>query len=1318
MKKMLSVIFLLVCVTASAYNLRNIAKKEGLTNNSVLSLHQDSKGFIWIGTCEGLNIFNGFNARTYNHSNENMQINGQLIFSSLEIDEHTFAVLTNYGLNIINKNSNKIELYEKYNINTKLKKSKNTPLYFISEDSELVYLNTNYELCTLPLNDLKFLSILDYSIDSKNRLWIFSKGNSSRVIQLEVTKSGEFKTIGTEQALLQNQSMSAAQCLDDFVLMIDPNGMLIEFDMEQESKKVIYSLQNYIKNKGKVESICKLDEDYIIGFARSGVSILQKEEHTNKMELIETEITTGIFCMMLDRKQNLLWIGTDGQGVFIYSKEEYSIRSYLTERFAPKVNNPIRAIYYDDRSNLWLGTKGNGIIKINNYNIYHNIEESDVEIINSFDLEQTDNSVFEILPDKYHKGIAWLGTEKGLSYLNLTNNKITNINFPIKYIYSICQTDPNTLWAASVGYGIYKIAIKYTNGRIDGRIEELFAIDNNEISSNYFFKVTQKNDSILILSNRSKGCYTLNINTSQIASYIDLHNKASNTAINDIFAAISQQDQLWLATGFGLVNFSEKEGVKTYNKSAKLLYGHSIQGIMKDNDANIWAATCNGIVKLNPQTNNTMTLNNKKGLLVEEFSNGAYFYDTVHNILFFGGINGFVAIERNNKANLPFAAPLELDFVNVAGANYSAMDVLDEDNKLTLDYTQNIFSLTFGLLDYMTNVDYVLEYTMDEDKNWISNENSNTIYFTGMSEGSHQLDVRYLDNNTGLRSEPFTIKIEITPPFYRSTLAYVIFWLLFTAVIVMIVVRIIRKNKRKHREKLEKMARQHKEDVYETKIRLFNNIAKEFTTPLTIIHSPCEKIGNYSQSDDFIKKNMAIIKENCDKMNELINEFMEFKESQEAHKHLSIEKIDISPLTLSKLIQFKDSMDEKGIDFKFDIETGIYWNLDKKLYISIINNLISNAVKECLPNGAILLQVTQQEEKLRINIIYHGRNMTQKEMSMQFNRHKLFNDLGSGEEIMIGNKLSLLALGGMVEQLGGTIETSVSKHNSITISLPQNKISAPKGDDKDGKKKFEQLDTSKNTILIVDYDKEMLNYYLEIFKDTYNVITLANPMQTVEKLLENSVALLLIDVHLINIDDFEIIKAIRRNKTIMKVPIIATSGKWNETEKVNAIKAGVQMYITKPFSDDFLISAVNNNIVRNESLKEYLNSPISAYETFGGKIQHVEHKRFFQQITEIISANIDNSKLSSEFIADCLNMSVRQLYRKTKDIGVSSPSEIIRDMRLQYASKLLINTKMTIDEVLYNSGFTSRAPFFKLFQQKYGASPGTFRKENLKGDIQ
>jgi DNA-binding response OmpR family regulator len=251
--------------------------------------------------------------------------------------------------------------------------------------------------------------------------------------------------------------------------------------------------------------------------------------------------------------------------------------------------------------------------------------------------------------------------------------------------------------------------------------------------------------------------------------------------------------------------------------------------------------------------------------------------------------------------------------------------------------------------------------------------------------------------------------------------------------------------------------------------------------------------------------------------------------------------------------------------------------------------------------------------------------------------------------------------------------------------------------------------------MVIDDEIDMLWFIGEIFSQEFNVIPVNRPSK-VDALLEDVIpSVIICDVMMPGVDGISITRRLKTNPKTAHVPLILVSAKHHVDEQIEGLEAGADLYITKPFNTDYLKTSVRHLIVRKETLKEYFASPISAYELTGGKVTHIDNKRFVQQVLDIITANLTYKKLSAQFIADRMNMSTRRLYRKLQDAGAESPLQMIHHCRLHVARELLQNTTMTIDEIIHKSGFRNRAPFFSAFSRKFGCTPREYREQHGNG---
>ena len=258
-----------------------------------------------------------------------------------------------------------------------------------------------------------------------------------------------------------------------------------------------------------------------------------------------------------------------------------------------------------------------------------------------------------------------------------------------------------------------------------------------------------------------------------------------------------------------------------------------------------------------------------------------------------------------------------------------------------------------------------------------------------------------------------------------------------------------------------------------------------------------------------------------------------------------------------------------------------------------------------------------------------------------------------------------------------------------------------------------EFDKMRPTLLVVDDEIEMLWFIGEIFSGDFNVVTLQDPERVEQVMNEVYPNVIICDVMMPGISGIELTKRIKAVKETAHIPIIIVSGRHEMEEQMAALSAGAEMYITKPFNAEYLRISVGQVMERKEVLKNYFSSPISSFEKSDGKLTHKESKKFLQSVLKIINDNITNKELTPRYIADRLAISPRSLYRKMEEIGEDSPTDLIKECRLHIAKDLLLTTKKTIDEIVFDSGFSNKVTFFKVFREKYGCTPKEFRMKHL-----
>lgn len=1323
--------------TASAYNLKQIADKEYMSNSSITSLCQDERGLMWIGTCDGLNIYDGQEIEEFKTRDKEDYLSGNLIDNIIYTGDEIYWIQTYYGLNRLNRRTNTLTHYNEFQKLFFMNKDNNGNLFIIQDSNCIYYYHKNegvfkkINITGIPISD-----IVDFFIDGNNRMWVVMKGyNRCYDIQQEAI-SGDI-TLLPQKTSLQYQT-SLLYCFNDeqSLYYIDKDYNFYAFHIPTKKNEFIANLGKEIQARGKISSIVHYHDSFFVGFLMDGILLLEKQKEANTYQIQPLPINSGVFCLKKDRFQDIVWIGTDGQGVYLYSNPLYSIKSTVLSNYSEKIERPVRALYLDDDRTFWIGTKGNGILKIYDYEVDKNISDCRAEILTTSNSPLGSNAVYCFA--KSHRNLLWIGDEEGLNYYSYKEKRIKNIPVQVagedfKYIHDIYETAGSELWLASVGMGVVKARIAGTPDNPVIVDAQRYVINDGELGSNYFFTIHAENDSRLLFGNRGYGVFRFNETTNGLEP-MSTH-KYENMTLNNILAISKDSSNNYLfGTSYGLIKYTSETSYQLFNAKNGFL-NNTIHAILKNSPDNFWLSTNLGLINFDTRRNIFRSYGFGDGLKVVEFSDGAAYRDPQTGTLFFGGINGFVAIRADGRPEQLYMPPVYFDKLSIFGEQYNLGEFLTRKKGtevLNLQYDQNFFSVSFASVDYLNgnNCTYFYKLKGLSDQ-WVNNGSESGVSFTNMAPGEYTLLVKYYNSVFDKESDVYSLVIRIGDPWYASWWAYLIYALCLLLIVALLMRSFILRSKRKKQELLNEIEKRHQKNVFESKLRFFTNIAHEFCTPLTLIYGPCGRILSSNGLSKFVVDYVQMIQTNAERLNNLIHELIEFRRIETGNREVRIETLNVSSIVKGIAKTFVEMAKSRNITFLSKIPEHVSWNSDKGFLNTIIINLISNAFKYTPDGLSIKIEVdTTGEGLLVFRVANEGSTIKEKDFQHIFNRYSILDNFENQDEKNFSrNGLGLAISYNMAKLLNGTLKAENTSDGWVmftltlpamepTVGVPATKrITAeyiPKIDTQSILKlPHYEFDKMRPTLLVVDDEIEMLWFIGEIFSGDFNVVTLQDPERVEQVMNEVYPNVIICDVMMPGISGIELTKRIKAVKETAHIPIIIVSGRHEMEEQMAALSAGAEMYITKPFNAEYLRISVGQVMERKEVLKNYFSSPISSFEKSDGKLTHKESKKFLQSVLKIINDNITNKELTPRYIADRLAISPRSLYRKMEEIGEDSPTDLIKECRLHIAKDLLLTTKKTIDEIVFDSGFSNKVTFFKVFREKYGCTPKEFRMKHL-----
>lgn len=1336
-------VFICLCIlnlliyNASAYNLKQIADKEYMSNSSITSLCQDERGLMWIGTCDGLNIYDGQEIEEFKIRDKEDYLSGNLIDNIVYTGEDIYWIQTYYGLNRLDRRTNAITHYNEFQKLFFMNKDNNGNL-FIIQDSNCIYYYHKKEgvfrkinITGIPISD-----IVDFFIDATNRMWVVMKGyNHCYDIQQEPT-SGDITLLPQKTGLIYRTSL--IYCFNDAesLYYIDKDYNFYAFHIPTQKNEFIANLEKEIQTRGKVSSIVHYHDSFFVGFLMDGILLLEKQKNTSHYRIQPLPVNSGVFCLKKDRFQDIVWIGTDGQGVYLYSNPLYSIKSVVLGNYTEKIERPVRALLQDDERTFWVGTKGNGILKIYDYEVDKNLSDCRAEVLTTSNSALGSNAVYCFA--RSHRNLLWIGEEEGLTYYSYREKRIKRLpvrigNEEFKYIHDIYETADSELWLASVGMGVVRARIAGTPDNPLIVDAQRYIINDGELGSNYFFTIYAENEANLLFGNKGYGVFRFNKTTNGLEP-VSTH-KYENMTLNNILAISKDSSNNYLfGTSYGLIKYTSETSYQLFNAKNGFL-NNTIHAILKNSPDNFWLSTNLGLINFDTKRNVFRSYGFSDGLKVVEFSDGAAFRDPDTGTLFFGGINGFVAIRADGRPEQLYMPPVYFDKLSIFGKQYNLGEFLtrkEDTEVLNLQYDQNLFSVLFASVDYLNgnNCTYFYKLKGLSDQ-WVNNGSESAVSFTNMAPGEYTLLVKYYNSVFDKESDVYSLVIRIGDPWYASWWAYLIYALCLLLLAGLLIRSFILRSKRKKQELLNEIEKRHQKNVFESKLRFFTNIAHEFCTPLTLIYGPCGRILSSKGLSKFVADYVQMIQTNAERLNNLIHELIEFRRIETGNREVRVESLNVSSIMKGIAKTFVEMAKSRNITFLSKIPEQVMWNSDKGFLNTIIINLISNAFKYTPEGQGIKIELdTTEENVLILRVANEGSSIKEKDFQYIFNRYAILDNFENQDERNFSrNGLGLAISYNMAKLLNGTLKVENTSDGWVmfTLTLPMMELTTGMQEIKQATAEYipkidtqpilklpqYEFDKMRPTLLVVDDEIEMLWFIGEIFSGDFNVVTLQDPERLDQVMNEVYPNVIICDVMMPGVGGIELTQRIKSVKETAHIPIIIVSGRHEMEQQMAALSAGAEMYITKPFSAEYLRISVCQVMERKEILKNYFSSPISSFEKSDGKLTHKESKKFLQSVLKIINDNITNKELTPRYIADRLAISPRSLYRKMEEIGEDSPTDLIKECRLHIAKDLLLTTKKTIDEIVFDSGFSNKVTFFKAFREKYDCTPKEFRMKQL-----
>ncbi|MBO9613378.1 MAG: helix-turn-helix domain-containing protein [Dyadobacter sp.] len=1328
--------------------------ENGLSQNSVLAIVQDPKGYMWLGTSYGLNRFDGRNFKIYQHEpSVKGSLSGSYVLSALSDSKRTLWVGTSHGLNRYLPETDTFESALAGKPMEPGRLSNNTVNCLFQDSRGIVWVGTGNGLNEL--YDRKNLRFRHYYSggsepilagddirtlfeDSQGRLWV---GTTTGLTSITFSpKEMRFRSYvagmsAGEPAVNEATDYPVVGGLNDgFVTAIAEDkqhniwigtkhgGLNL---LDKTAGRFTYYQKGEGVNGLVHNNIRKIfaDKTGKLWIATlEGLSILDPATRTFTTYQHEPENPTSLSQNSLyDIFQDIngsVWLGTYYNGVNIVYSHETPFKVYQAGKSKYSINhNVVSAVEKDRAGNLWIGTEGGGFDHVD-------VRTGAVRNFRSGAgaTGMTSNLVKAIVQDK--KGDLWIGTHLGgLNYYDaqrrafraFQNDPARSGSLSSDNVSAVFEDSRGRLWVGTDQKGV-DLLDKQTGAfrHFNVGTPAPFKLSGNFIRN--FYEDSKHNlwigtnEGVNVLRSDSGGIEWIKPRgetpEKRFPKVINcvLEDRRGIVWIGSYYGGLTRYDR----AGNTFINFTRKNGLPNDN----------VLGILDDERGNLWISTSNGLSRFDTGKINFKNYTVADGLPGNEFISNTHYKDASGE-MFFGGLNGLVsflpaAIETND-----FAAPVVFTglklfntSVRIGGPDGLLQKDIGLTREITFTHAQNIFTIDFALLNYIKPEKNAYAYRLDGfEKDWNYVKTSSATY-TNLAPGTYTFLVKGANNDGIWSKSPSRITIHVLPPVWKTWWAYGLYVLAALAVVLFVT---------RYFYMTALFKREH--ELHQVKLNFFTNVSHEIRTHLTLIQGPVEGLMLARQHDEEVQANLSLVRKNANRLLRLVSELMDFRKAETNHLALHVARHDLVPFLRGVFQDFSFVSQHRNIESVFECDTeDIPLYFDAGQMEKVIFNLLSNAYKFTHDGGKVSLKVSVHDDRVKIRIEDDGIGIAPQYLGKLFaNFFQIYDhgkqNTGYGIGLALSKSIVELHQGELtvestVEQQnrkGRTCFTILMRKGNAHFAAEQLETQVTVATD-DGNFLAEsdalpvpETDGEKPVILLVEDNEEVRAFIAGALGDRYRIVQAENGEQGWTTATECIPELIISDIMMAEMDGLALCTRLKTDERTSHIPVVLLTAKASLNHQLSGLKTGADAYISKPFSIQLLELNVRNLLASRKLMQQKYSRRITL-DPQNVVIESLD-EQFLSRIVAITEELMDNPDFGVAMLAEKIGMSQSVLYKKLKAVTDLSVHDFLKSIRLKRAAQLLQSQKMTIYEVAYAVGYDDRKYFSREFKKQFGKTP-------------
>ena len=1310
----------------------------GLSQSSVLSITQDSQGFIWFGTKDGLNRYDSQQFEVFRHheNDPNSLSSSQNISSLLSDSKGNLWVGTQNGLN----------------------------KYVPENKSFIRYLNIPKNKSSLSNNTIR--SIYE---DRQGNIWIGTENGLNKL-----KKNGNFERYFCKNSLGEgtvNAGINVVYQDNKNTLWVGTKNGLANIIFRKQGPKFLTYFHDSNNPKTPISNdVTSIVEDFNhniwLGHHFSGLDFFDRInndfEHINGIDQ-DNKFGSNNIRKILVAKDGLLWIATLN-GLNIYNPVNHRFKNNIHNQEDPSSlnQNSIYALYEDNVGSVWIGTFFGGI------NVYHpNAIPFTIYKHSAYKNSLSSNIINSIVEDQNHN--LWIGTGgEGLDFYNRKTKQFTNLksnknSISSNLIKSIAIDQGQNLWIATYNGGVdfYDLKTKiFKNYKLNkdaveeaNRVVNLIVDDKNRIwvgtRGNGLFLFSQKTDRFIALQNSESEfkfglanisylfqdhIKTLWVATDEGLFYLEDKStsfksfKPSNNSFlkNINFVNQSINGKIWFGSyNEGIASLNITDDAIRYFTVSDGLPSNNIASIVEDNNQNLWISTDKGLAKMYDDKFSIYNVND--GLPGNIFNYHSFLLDSKGEF-FFGGYNGMVSFYPDDIVENKVAPKIVFTHLRVFNNEININDKtqlltqsLNKQNKLVFSYQQDVFSLDFAALNFVKSVKNKYAYKLQGfEDNWNYVDHP-TATFTNVPAGSYILQVKGTNNDGVWSTEIAALKIIIKPPFWKTWWAYLLYFAILVGALYFVIrfmfIRALLK-------------REH--EVNQLKLDFFTNVSHEIRTPLTLILGPLEKLVQDTQTNLSVNKQLLIVDKNAKRLMKLINELMDFRKIESGKMKLNITQTDIVAFIKEIFLSFQYLAAQKDINYVFETDIpflNVY--LDKEQLEKIIFNLLANAIKFApQTQGIVIINITNNDHEVLILVKDNGQGVPidakQKLFTTFYQAPKQQRNTGTGIGLSLSRSIARLHHGDLYLENSSQFTGFCLKLKMGVDHFENDEMNNRLVDDvssiyefqsdvtslinDDIQKKSASLISNIPLILIVEDNEEVRNFLVSALKKSFETITACDGAEALEVAFNKIPDVIISDVMMPKMDGFVLCSKLKTDIRTRHIPVILLTARTGDLHELEGLKTGADVYLTKPFSLQKLQLTVQNLLNLQKSMREKFSHTFSVEPSLA-KIESTDED-FLNKVLLLLEQNINNLNFNVNFFASEIGMSTPIFYKKIFALTGLTVNNFVKSVRLKRAMQLLQQNAGNVSEIAYKVGFNDTKYFTKEFRKQYGNAPSKFIQKN------